>query len=253
MISLFTLDHLTLLTLPVIAFVAFSLKAMTGFGPAIVVISLGSLLFPPQAMIATSSILEFIAGAVLFRASVAKESPRFLLVLTAAMVMGTLIGAAALTAIPPAEFKPLLGFAILALALWFALFRARDGGSSLKSDLPKVCDRQDLSYSCLAGLCGGLFGISGPPIIWHLGRRYQKDAFRSILITVFVVEALTRVVIYSVGGLVDGSVLFYLALCLPGLFLGIYVGNRMFFDISERRFNVIVGVILLAISAKLLL
>lgn len=247
------LDDYTLLALPLIAFVAFFLKAMTGFGPAIVVIAFGSLLLPPQAVIATSSVLDFMAGAVLFHGSGARSKPRFLVVLTGAMVVGTLIGAAALSSIPSDRFRPIFGFAILTLAVWFTFFRARGGAQNLHSELPDRCDREDIVYSTFAGFLGGLFGISGPPILWHLGRRYRKETFRSILITIFVVAAFARVVSFSIGGLIDRKVLYYIALCLPGQIAGLYFGSRAFMGISERRFSVIAGLILLAISVKLLI
>ncbi len=239
-----------LLALPMIAFAAFYLKAMTGFGPAIVVIAFGSLFIPPHAVIATSSILDFLAGAVLFRGG-AKKAPRFLVGLAAALVVGTILGAFILRSIPPGDFRPIFAVAILSIALWFTFFRARSGTESLRADLPERCDRQDIAWSSLGGLLGGMFGISGPPILWHLGRRYRKEAFRGILITVFVVAALTRVISFSIAGLVDRHVLFYVALSLPGQAAGLFFGNRAFFRLSERRFSVIVGVILIAVSLKL--
>jgi len=246
------MDNPLLFFLPPIAFLAFFLKAVTGFGPAIILISLASLFLPAKSVIATSAVLDVIAGAILFQSEGAKTQPRFLIILTSAMVLGTILGAIGLGLVSAEQFTPLLGLAILSLSIWFAFFRSRGNATSLRTSLPERCDAQDLSFSFLGGICGGLFGISGPPIIWHLGRRYQKEAFRGILITIFLVASLTRVASYSAAGMMDTSVLTFILFCIPGQLLGLYVGKRAFLGISERLFSIIVAAILFLVSVKFL-
>lgn len=235
-----------------IAFFAFFLKAITGFGPAIILISLASLFLSPKDVIATSAILDFIAGSILFRGEGARSEPKFLLSITGAIVLGTVIGALGLSHIPAQTYIPLLGAAILSLSIWFAVFRGRSGASTLRSTLPSQCDLQDLGFSFLGGLSGGLFGISGPPIIFHLGRRYSKDAFRGILITIFLLAAVARIASYAAAGMVSGEVLKFVAYCVPGQLLGLYIGRRAFLKISEQVFSRAVAVLLFFVSLKLL-
>ena len=59
--------HIEYYLLPLVAFLAYLLKAMTGFGPAIVFISLGSLFVSPHPAVVTSSILDIIAGIMLLK------------------------------------------------------------------------------------------------------------------------------------------------------------------------------------------
>jgi uncharacterized membrane protein YfcA len=101
------------------------------------------------------------------------------------------------------------------------------------------------------GFCGGLFGISGPPIIWQFGRKFAKHAFRQTLVPIFFAAALARTVTYGCTGLVTTQVLLYVLSALPGLFLGIYLGNKVFFRISEAWFNRVAGLVLIIVALQL--
>lgn len=239
--------------LPLVAFLAYLLKAMTGFGPAIILISLGSLFIPPQPAIATSSILDIIAGIALLRIDWAKGAYRFWLPLAIAIAVGTIVGAIFLQIIPPAKFRVMLSTTILVLGIWFIIGRKETDATKLKSELPEKCKKIDTGFTFIGGFCGGLFGISGPPIIWNFGRQLAKRAFRQVLVPIFIIAAIARVTMYSSMGIVGWQVLKYVIVALPGLFLGLFVGNKIFFKLSELNFSRIVGAVLLAVAIKLFL
>ncbi len=243
-------EHLLLF---LIACVAFVLKAMTGFGPALVVVAVGSLFLPPPVVIATSAILDLIAGAILLRADWTRGSYRFWVPLAVAIVAGSIVGAFFLRAIPADHFRRLLGIAILGLGVWFALGRQRTPGVGLAAELPARSSGADRLFTFVGGVLGGMLGISGPPIIWHFGRRLTKQAFRQVLVPIFVIAALARASTYSALGLVDRQVLGYVAAALPGLLMGLLVGNRIFLRLSEAQFSRIVGLVLLLVALRLLL
>ncbi len=111
---------------------------------------------------------------------------------------------------------------------------------------------QDLSWSFLAGICRGLFGIDGPPLVWHFGRAYEKAALRKVLIAVFMLGAFVRAASYCSSGLMSMQLLGYVALCLPGQVLGLYLGNKLFFAVPERQFSIVIGFVLSVISIRLL-
>jgi uncharacterized membrane protein YfcA len=241
------------LALPLIALLAFTLKAMTGFGPALVVISLGSLFLPPQTVVAISAVLDLIAGAVLLRSDWVQGGQRYWAPLAAAIVIGSVVGAVFLTLIPTPQLRQLIGVAIFVLGLWFILGRARAHGPELAQELPARSTHRDRLVTLVGGVLGGLIGISGPPIIWHFGRQFTKRVFRQILVPVFVIAALARATTYGALGLVDAHVARCIAAALPGLAIGIYVGNRIFVSLSEVVFSRIVGLVLLVVSLRILL
>jgi uncharacterized membrane protein YfcA len=62
----------------------------------------------------------------------------------------------------------------------------------------------DVAAGAVAGLVGGLFGFSGPPLIFHLYRQpLPMAAVRSTLVTLFAFSAVARVVIVGVQGGLD--------------------------------------------------
>jgi len=238
--------------LPLIALAAFVLKAATGFGPAIVVIALGSLLMAPQEVIATSSILDMTAGALLLLMDRPRGKLGFWLALSAAIVSGAVIGGLLIITIPERWFDWIFAVVIFVLGVWFIFGRGRtaDNGG-LVDELPSRCDAADLGMTFFGGFCGGLFGISGPPILWQFGRKFAKHAFRQTLIPIFFAAALARTVTYASTGLVTGQVLLYVLAALPGLLLGIYLGNKVFFRLSETWFNRVAGVVLIVVAIQL--
>src|SRR5690625_193326 len=90
----------------------------------------------------------------------------------------------------------LLGLVIAYSGIVFALRPKKRGKeSSLKAFF---------NIGFISGLCGGLFGMPGPPVIFHLYRQpFQIVTIRNMLLVIFVCISFTRTV-YE-----------YIALCLP--------------------------------------
>jgi len=247
------LEISTLLILPLIAAAAFFIKGLTGFGPALVFIPAGALLFTPQSVIVASSFLDLVAGLIMWRTVRNIRHIPFLAGIIAAMAAGTVIGVYLLSVFPADTFRILLGVVVCALGVWFALLRSRMNHSQLHDSLPDRCDSKDIGYASLAGISGGLFGISGPPIIWHLGRRFQMHAFRDLLIVVFVFAAVARIASFTAAGLVTTEAITFFAAGMPGLFAGLYLGNRVFLKIDEVMFSRVVGTALIFFAVLLII
>ena len=95
-------------------------------------------------------------------------------------------------------------------------------------------------------------GVSAPPLLYHFGHQFNKEAVRRILTRLFLVEALERVGTYSALG-VKGlrAVLISLA-SFPLMFAGLYAGNRAFFRMPEAWFSRVAGAVIIAAAVKLL-
>jgi len=246
------LDSYFFLILPAIAAAAFFIKGLTGFGPALIFIPVGALFFAPQSIIVASSFLDLLAGLIMWRTVRSVQSVPFMTGLVAAMVVGTVAGVFLLSYVPAQTFRVLLGMAVFILGLWFAVFRTKASFDRLQEHLPDKCSRKDLGFAGASGVLGGLFGISGPPIIWHLGRQFRMVAFRDVLIVFFVFGAIARIIAFSVAGLVTSETMIYAAAGMPGLLIGLYFGTRVFFKIDETVFSKAVGAALIAFAILLI-
>lgn len=247
------MDSYFFLILPAITAAAFFLKGLTGFGPALIFIPVAALIFEPHSIIVASSFLDLIAGVILWRTVRSVQSIPFLLGIVTAMVMGTVVGVYLLSSFPTETLRNLLGIVVFILGLWFAVFRSKTSFDQLQEHLPGKCNRKDIGYSALAGISGGLFGISGPPIIWHLGKQYQMNAFRDLLIVFFVFAAISRIVSFSVAGMVTHEAVMYVIAGVPGLFIGLYFGTKVFLKIDEATFSKSVGAALIAFAILLVI
>jgi len=244
---------LVYVVLPLIAFAAFFLKAVSGFGPALVVVALASLILPPQLVVAMSALLDAVAGAVLFATDPETKGRGFWIPPAVAIVGGSIVGGILLSVVDPAIFRTLLGISILALGFWFGLLRGRGKAEVLSTGLPARASAPDVIAAGAGGIMGGFLGISGPPILWHFGKKLGKEPLRAILIPIFLAAAIARVATYAWTGVINVQVLIAFAVALPGLIAGILAGNRVFVRISEQSFSRIIGAILLLVGVRLLL
>jgi uncharacterized protein len=244
---------LVYIALPLIAFAAFFLKTISGFGPALVVVALASLILPPQIVVVVSALLDTVAGGVLFVMDPDTSGRKFWFLPAVAIVAGSVAGGMVLSLVNPDIFQTLLGVAIIGLGLWFGLFRGGGAGGVLANELPPRASGADVMAAGLGGVMGGFLGISGPPILWHFGRKLGKEPLRAILIPIFLVAAIARVSTYAWTGLLNAQVFLPFAVALPGLAAGILVGNRVFEGLSERSFGRIMGGILFLAGLRLLI
>lgn len=241
-------------TLPALfgaATLAYFVKGATGFGPAMVMISISSLIIGPQPAIALSTLLDIIGGILLFRMDRSPGAHGFWIPMSVMMVIGTVIGGYFLTIIPMDHFTLSLSVVIVILGLWFMFGNQQKHAHNFMTELPQTCNNIDLAVTFISGLCGGLFGISGPPIVYHLSRKLAKVAFRQALIAIFLVAAATRVTTYTVTGIITWQTLEYGFITLPGLLIGLYLGNHLFFKLSEVWFRRFVGLVLFLAGLRL--
>lgn len=169
------------------------------------------------------------------------------------MAAGSVAGAIGFKVIPAQSFDFLVGVVVAVLGFWFLFGRNRKADSSLKTALPKNCTVADLAVSVFSGICGGLFGVSGPPIVFWLGRTFTKITFRRTLISVFLFAAVARLATYGATGLLYVRFITLILYVIPGIILGVLLGNRIFHLLSETWFSRVVGGVLLIASVKLLL
>ncbi len=234
-----------------IVLLAYFVKGATGFGPALIIVPLGSLLIGPHTTIVLSAILDALAGLYMLVLNPVRTGHRFWLGLAVALTAGGVMGGLLLPQIPEQHFKPILSVAIIILGAWF-LGRRSGADDALLDAFPATFSILDLLVSFISGFMGGLFGISGPLLVFHLKRQFVKAVFRQTLVIVFLAGSASTALTYLGQRLGGTDVIRLGLLSVPILFIGIYVGNHFFWKVSERWFDRAVGLLLLASGLKLI-
>jgi uncharacterized membrane protein YfcA len=169
------------------------------------------------------------------------------------MIVGAVLGGIALKLTPLKSFEKILGITILAAGIWFIIWRGKQKSNSFLEKLPEKGCLKDYAIGFLGGLAGGFVGINSPILILYFGSHLAKGPLRRLLVLVLLPLAISNVATYSALGLMSTQIVLYGVVALPGLLLGIYLGNRTFFRISEKVFSAILGGVLILLSWGLIL
>ena len=249
---LFSEFDYSLIVIPFITLLAFFIKSSSGFGTALIMVPVNSVVIGVRNAIVLSSILDLLGGMILYFQDTGRCNRKYLMPMASGMVVCSIIGGIILNVVPVKGFDIVLGVAIIILGIWFVTGRGRKDESTLSVTMPDQSTFLDVAVASFSGLCGGLFGISGPPIVFHLGRKLAKTAFRSTLIVLFMYTGLARVLTYSAVGLMDFYIISLMLLAIPGLLLGLYLGNHLFIRISEAWFSRFIGIVLLLSAVRII-
>ncbi len=244
------IDSATFLIVP-LSFAGFVLKGIATFGPGIIMIPIGALIFGIREMIMLSACLDLIANASLFRPDRNLLRNPFLQGMILAMITGAATGAVLLSYLPAIYFDLVFGVLLLPLGLWIML-TGRQSSASDNQDLPTQLKPKEILLSFLAGCMSGLSGITAPILAWHFNRHYNKYAFRSIMLPLLLASAITRIISYTLSGTLTLEILPLVLLSIPGLILGLWCGNRLFFKLSQRWFGLVIGSLISLSGVKLL-
>jgi uncharacterized membrane protein YfcA len=239
-----------LLLLP-LALLAFFLKGLTGFGAGIVLVPLGALLIGVKEAVLLIGVLDLISNAWLYQPQKKHLRDPFLISMTVFMILGVGIGVFILNFISADELNTLFALILIPLGLWMVLatmFRLR---VLQINTAPEQASRFDQSMAFISGWMGGLSGLTGPILAWYLNTRYSKQVFRDIMIPLLLVSACARVILYTAIGAFDAGIIPVVLIAIPGLVIGVWLGNRLFFKVSQKWFNRIVGTIISISGIKL--
>lgn len=170
------------------------------------------------------------------------RTARLLLFILPGIILGTFL----LKSAPGGSLVLFLGMLIVVLACWF-LF----GEQRLKPRA--VHPAWEPVVGMVSGTLGGLYGISGPPLIVYFKMNgADKTVFRVALLTIFLFMTLIRTGTYTAAGLFNIPVLVSTACILPFSLAGLGTGMVLHDRIPENRFKQVTSIVLL-ISGLLLI
>jgi uncharacterized membrane protein YfcA len=220
---------------------------LSGFGPGLLFVPTVGLLFGPRTALVCSAFVDSIVGlGMLLSLRYAREDWPLVGKMVGFMAMGSLIGSSLAGYVPAPVVLGLIGLFVVVSGISFIVYDRPLPPGWLRSRALKLW-----SVCLVGGVTGGLVGISGPLIIPVLRPMMDRSRFRRVLVAFFLCEGLLRLIIYRLVGMWNSDVLRIAAVAAPAVVIGLLLGYRVHVNITERRFNVVVGVVLVLIALRI--
>ena len=226
---------------------AYFLKGLSGFGPGLLFVPTVGLLFGPRTALVSSAFVDsFVGLGMLLSLRYAREDWPLIGKMVGFMAMGSVLGSSLAGFVPAPAVLGLIGLFVVISGFSFVVYDRPLPPRWLRSRFLKLW-----SVCLLGGVTGGLVGISGPLIIPVLRPMMDRSRFRRVLVAFFLCEGVLRVIIYRLVGMWSGDVVRIAAVAGPAVIVGLLLGYRAHVNITERRFNVVVGVVLILIAVRI--
>jgi uncharacterized membrane protein YfcA len=233
-----------LLEISSILFLASAFRTAFGFGEALIAVPLLAIFLPIQ----LAAPVAVLASILIAGFSVLKDWKHVHIGSAGRLVGSTVFGIPLGLLLLKTGSEPLVKGLLATLLILFACYSLWGPGNlSLKDD------RFALVFGFFAGICGGSYGVNGPPLaIYGALRGWTPEKFRATLQGYFLPASLLGMCGYGVSGLWTAEVNLTFLYALPAIAVGIFVGRFLSARVTGRHFARLVNIALLFISAILL-
>jgi uncharacterized membrane protein YfcA len=227
-----------------IVFAAIFTQTITGFGLALVSMPLLVLVMPVQVAAPLVALVGGVAELLLLIKHRAAFNIRAVAVLVAAMVLGIPVGVYLLGQVDEGVVTAVLGVIVVAYAL-YALFGFK---------LPALAHKGwAVGFGFVAGILGGAYNTSGPPVIIYGNcRGWEPAEFKGNLQGFFLVASVAVIVAHVIGGNLTAVVWTNFFVAIPAILMGLVVGSVLEKRINPARFRQIVLVALVGLGLSLI-
>jgi len=227
-----------------ILLVAYIFRGITGFGSGLIAIPLLALCMPLTFVVPYISFVDVTASLVHGWHHRRHTAWREVFTVLPFTVLGVVLALYLLKSLDTSILVNALGGFVLLFAAYSLV------GPVLKR---QIRARWSVAAGSLGGIVGTLFGTSGPLyVIYYQLRGLPKSVFRSTIATVFLIEGGIRLSGYAVAGLYNREIMLWIAVSLPLMSLGLYIGGHIHTTITQRQFQRAIGVLLVISGVALL-
>lgn len=244
------LSYLGLAVFAVVVVAAFAVRSAAGFGAVLVAVPLLAFILPLPTAVAVSTALTMITSI----RYVSRDWRHIAWPHFATVMAYTLIGVGA-----GFYFISMLDEHVLRRGLGIFLILYSIHVLSTGGIAPALPTRWHGALAAgsgiFGGLCGVLFGGGVGPIyvIYFNAVRMEREAFRATMTTVLLISSTMRVAGYASLGFYAGPILRLVALGLPLIVVGSWLGNHVVRRLDPRVFGLCIAALVLLSGAALLL
>jgi uncharacterized membrane protein YfcA len=232
-----------------VVFSAYVVRGMSGFGAGLVATPLLAFLLPMSAVVPATALIVF----VLFIFLTLRDRHQVLWDEFWRLLWPTLVGVAAglylFMLLDNRLLQKSLGGFLVAYACYM-LIAQWVGIKQLR-----LSEKWAWPLGFLGAFVDSMFGGGGGTlvVIYMHGRGVGKAEFRATLAVLWFVEMIARIAGYTVAGFYTQGTLALVAVMLPFMLLGTWVGERINNWISQETFTKVLAAMLLLSGASLLL
>jgi uncharacterized protein len=225
-----SIGHLALIWL--VVFVAAFIRGLTGFGLAIILIPLLSIIIAPERAVLLGILIGLLNGYIGYRASWQRSDATVMRPIILSAMIAAPIGLLALVNTPPDIARLLI--ALIAIAGFIVL--------SLQRPAKPTPGMAPLVATGLAsGFLGGFAAIPGPPVLHYFVRAsITPAAARDAMIVIFFWSPWTTALAALITKRLDWNLAALALLCFPLLFTGNMLGRRYFGKLAEKTWRALV-------------
>ncbi len=241
-------DEKTIALVAGVLFLATLIRAVFGFGEALIAVPLLALIVPVEVAAPVAALASITVASIVVAQDWRSIHLRSAWRLVVASAFGIPLGLLLLRTVAEPVVKVVLALVILSFAL-YSLANRRP--YALESDRPAWL------FGFAAGVLGGAYGMNGPPlVVYGTLRRWSPEQFRATLQGYFLPGSLMVLFGYGISGLLTRRVGGYYAVSLMPILLAAFLGSFIHRRIHAERFRryiqiflVIIGIVLLAQAA----
>lgn len=216
-------------------------QRVTGFGFGILMMTLLPVLAPSYAeATALSGLLAIFTALVPAIQSRKSLNWKKLLPILLIFLVTSWLGVLLLARLDSSLMKHVVGGVLIAVSLWFFI---TGGRIRLAPTLPVQA-----GMGTLSGLMGGLFAMQGPPaVIYFLAVSDTKEEYISLTQWYFLIGNIFMAFFRAGSGFITPAVLKLWCVAIPGVFLGLFLGAKVYKKIrTEELRRVIYAFLLIA-------
>ncbi len=233
----------------VVVFAAIFVRALTGFGAALVLVPLLSLVWDLRQVVIVAAIVQATTGFPVALGARKQADRAALVPLLVGSLCGLALGAFLLAILPLDWLRRGLGL----LTLIFGISRFTPIAARVVAEPGRRLRLLGLPVGFGSGMLTGMIGTGGPPVVAYLQFRLATvGARRATLLAYFMVLDFVRLPTYLGSGLGSRGLVLTAVALIPFAILGTATGNYAHGRLSERIVSLGIAILLVLTGVSLL-
>ncbi len=204
-------------------------QSITGFGFAVVGAPLLLFFMEPRQVVSLMVFGALILNLLVIYKTKGQSDPKVIWPMFIASLFGIIPGVYILKVIDGSLLKLCIGILILLVSFFMA------------SNYVVTIKREKLAtvlVGIVSGFMGGSTSLSGPPVaLFLMNQQQDKEAFRANLVRYFCLGNIATLIVMYYMDTMDIGVLKQGMYAVPGVFLGVWLGEKAFTKVSPKLFR----------------